>query len=1018
MRKFISTFLCCLLFYAASSQKTEITGKITDSLGNGLTNVSIKEKNSSNGTVSDANGNFRMISIPGTPLEISMVGYQPTIVRAGSGLSITLFAGSSSLDEVIVTALGIRRDKRNLTYSAQEVKGETVLAARQENIINALAGKVAGVQISNSSGQPGSSSRIVIRGITSLNGENQALFVIDGIPMDNTEAGVIDATNQGPDNAALSAGATSNRAIDLDPNIIESVTVLKGAAATALYGSSAARGAIVITTKTGARSRRPVVTLGSTYGFSSPILAEFQDKYAQGIDFQYIDGNNGEFSSGSWGPLIDTLRVNGQPVKKHDPRKEFFNTGHVTDNNISVGGSTDQSKYLISYAYLKNDGITPNTSFQRHSLFGKFTNQLTRNLSATIQLNYINSFNNRMVEGNGLANPLWTIYSAPISWEPFPTTNPDGSQRLFRVARNNPYYILDNVKTTSTVNRFLPIATLTYTPLEWLTVTERIGADIYTDQQHYHGSNKVIGGLFNGNGGVSNRVQTFRQFNHDLIVEAKKNLTEKLYTSFLLGNNILSQYSQFYTQSSFGLSIDDYYNINNGAVTTVNDVYSLNRKVGFYAQLNAEYNKMFILGLTGRYDGTSVLAQGNNYYPYGSAAVGFIFSELLKGNFNSLNFGKVRVSYSIVGNDNVSPYLLTTPFVAAGQVNNISFPFNGQSGFILSPTLGSENLKNESLKEFETGLELRMLNNRIAFEGSYFIRKTSDLLTLTPLAPSSGFFEAILNAGSLEDKGFELLLSGTPVKSGNFTWDISLNFTKIKNKVTELGEGIDKIQFGGFGGGGGTYAFKDLPYNMIFGSMYKRNANGEIIVDDTGLPLTSDEHGIIGNTNPDFNAGMLNTLTYKSFSLSFVFDWKKGGDIFSLDDHYNWFYGTPKITENREPFVVKGIKESDGKTNDILISPQDYYRGISEIDEACIEDGTYIKLRSLGLSYNWTPKSTRIPVRGVTFTVSGNNLWIYKPHFTGSDPEQNITGSGNGQGIINYLVPTSRTVNLGLRVTF
>jgi outer membrane receptor protein involved in Fe transport len=211
---------------------------------------------------------------------------------------------------------------------------------------------------------------------------------------------------------------------------------------------------------------------------------------------------------------------------------------------------------------------------------------------------------------------------------------------------------------------------------------------------------------------------------------------------------------------------------------------------------------------------------------------------LLKGNFNSLNFGKVRVSYSIVGNDNVSPYLLTTPFVAAGQVNNISFPFNGQSGFILSPTLGSENLKNESLKEFETGLELRMLNNRIAFEGSYFIRKTSDLLTLTPLAPSSGFFEAILNAGSLEDKGFELLLSGTPVKSGNFTWDISLNFTKIKNKVTELGEGIDKIQFGGFGGGGGTYAFKDLPYNMIFGSMYKRNANGEIIVDDTGLPLT------------------------------------------------------------------------------------------------------------------------------------------------------------------------------------
>lgn len=1018
MRKLISSFLCCLIFYAAYSQKTEINGKIIDSLGNGLANVSIKERNTSNGTVSDANGNFKLMAPAGTQLEISMVGYLPTVVRASNNLAVTLLAGSSSLDEVIVTALGIKRDKRNLTYAAQEVKGEIIQQARQENIVNALAGKVAGVQISNSSGQPGSSSRIVIRGITSLNGENQALFVIDGIPMDNTEAGVIDATNQGPDNAALNSGSTSNRAIDLDPNIIESVTVLKGAAATALYGSSAARGAIVITTKTGSRSRRPQVIMGTNYAFNTAILAEFQDKYAQGTNSEYVDGNNGEFASTSWGPLLDTLRVNGQPVKKHDPRKEFFKTGHVTDNNISVNGSTDQSKYLISYAFLRNDGIVPNSLFQRHSLFGKFTNQITKNLSATIQLNYINSFNNRMAEGNGLTNPLWTIFAAPISWEPFPTTNPDGSQRLYRVARNNPYFLLDNVKTTSTVNRFLPIATLTYNPVSWLSVTERIGADIYTDQQHYHESNKIIGGLFVGNGGVSNRLQTFRQFNHDLMIEAKKNLSDKLYTSFLLGNNIISKYSQYYTQTAFGLSIDNYYNINNGAVSSVSDLYSLNRKVGFYAQLNAEYNKMFIVGLTGRYDGTSVLAQGNNYYPYGSAAAGFIFSELLGNRVNALNFGKVRVSYSIVGNDNVDPYLLTTPFIPAGQVNNIAFPFNGQAGFILSPTMGRQNLKNETLKEFETGIELRMLNNRISFDGSYFVRKTSDLLTLTPLAPSSGFFEAILNAGSLEDKGFELLLGANPVKSRNFNWDISINFTRIRNKVTELGEGIDKIQFGGFGGGGGTYAFKDLPYNMIFGSMYKRNSTGEILVDDNGLPIIADQNGIIGNTNPDFNAGMSNTFTYKSLSLSFVFDWKQGGDIFSLDNHYNWFYGTPKATENREPFIVKGVKDSDGKENDILISGEDYFKGVSEIDEACIEDGTYIKLRSLALTYNWNPQSARVPFKNVAFTVSGNNLWIYKPNFTGSDPEQNIVGAGNGQGIINYMIPTSRSINLGLRVTF
>ena len=1018
---------CCLVFglmvfnVAAQTTGTEIRGRIIDSLGNAVSNASIKVANSNKGTVSDANGNFKLFTKPGTALQVSMIGYRNINVAAAQGLSVTLFSSDNSLDEVIVTALGIKREKRNLTYSAQEVKGETLLAARQENVVNGLAGKVAGVQISNSSGQPGSSSRIVIRGVTSLNGENQALFIIDGIPMDNTEAGVIDATSQGAANAALSAGATSNRGIDLDPNIIESVTVLKGAAATALYGSSAARGAIVITTKTGAggKNKKPLLTLSTNYGIASAILPEYQDKYAQGVDGDYVDGNNGEFDSGSWGPLIDTLKVNGVPVRKHDPRKEYFRTGHITDNNISVSGGGDQSRYLLSYAYLKNDGITPSTSFERHSAFGKFSNQITPNLNATIQFNYINSDNDRTVESNGLANPLWTIYAAPISWEPFPTTNPDGTQRLYRFGRNNPYYLLDNVKTNSTVNRFIPVATIVYSPLNWLSVTERVGADIYTDQSHYHESSQVVGALFNLNGGVSNRLQTFRQFNHDLIVEARKDLTDDLFASLLLGNNILSNYSQYYTQTATGLSIDNYYNINNGSTPIVSDIYELKRKVGFYAQFNADFRKMLILSLTGRYDGTSVLATGKNYYPYGSAALGFIFTELFNNNIPALNFGKFRISYSLVGNDNVDPYLLNTPFTTRGQVNNVAFPFNGQTGFILSPTLGNKDLKNETLKEFETGLELRMFNNRLSFEGSYFNRRTSDLLTLTPLAPASGFFQAILNAGSLEDKGFELLIGGTPVKTKNFSWEVQANFTRIKNKVLELGEGVDNIQFGGFSGGGGTYAFRGLPYNVLFGSRYRRDEAGQIFVDDKGIPVTDDQNGIIGNATPDWNAGLSSTVSFKGLSLSFVFDWKKGGDIFNFDNHYNWFYGTPKVTEAREPRVVPGIRLSDGKPNETPVSGQNYYRAVSEIDEAVIEDGTYIKLRSVVLSYGlMSSESRKFPFRSAVLSVSGNNLWIYKPHYTSSDPEQNITGNGNSQGIVNYLVPTSRVITIGLKLTF
>jgi TonB-linked SusC/RagA family outer membrane protein len=1009
------------------AQTREITGKITDSTGTAISGASVKIKGNKRGTSALPDGSFKISAPQNATLVISAIGFEPREISAGSSdFSIVLHGSSSILNEVVVTSLGVRREKRNLTFSSQEVKGESLVQAKQDNVVNGLAGKVSGVQITNSTGMPGSSSRIVIRGAVSLNGENQALFVVDGIPIDNSEAGSIDATSQGANNAALNQGSSSNRAIDIDPNIIESVNVLKGAAATALYGASAARGAIIITTKQGARSSKPQISVSSNYSIANPYLYDIQTRYSLGTKGIYYDGITKKAST-SYGADLDTFRINGQRVKTYNQQKMFFKTAHTTDNNISVTGATDKSRYLLSYSYLKNDGIIPTTNFIRHAVFGKFTSQISSNITTTFQMNYINSTNHRTLEGNGLANPLWTVYAAPINWNPLPDTVLGGTQNLYRSpSRNNPYFLLDHTGFTSQVNRFMPVISFTYTATPWLNVTERIGADIYTDQSNYFESDQVRLATFNGNGGVSDRNQNFRQYNNDIYADIHLDLSNDLTLTGLAGMNIMSRYNRSLTQTGQGINVENFYNINNFSTITGSDILSRYRKVGYYAQANLEYKRMLNLAVTGRYDGSSVLASSKNYYPYGSVAAGFIFSELLKDHPAGLTFGKIRVSYATVGNDNLPPYSLTTPYVSPnGTANNIQYPFQGINGFVLSNQLGTADLKNEKLSEFETGLELKFLNNRLSFEGSYFHRKTTDLLTLVPINPSSGYFTNFLNAGSMQDKGFELLVSGTPLKTRDFTWDVLVNFTRIRNKVLKLAPGVENIQFGGFGGGGGTYAFAGKPYGMLYGSTYLRDSKGNIIIDDSdpssvatyGTPLTGD-NGIIGNTNPDFLAGMQNTFTYKQFQLGFLVDWRQGGDIYNLDDHYNWFYGTPKSTENRAPRVVKGVLASDNaKVNNIPVGAEAYFGAVSNIDEAVIEKATFVKLRNASISYNVSPQALKkSPFRTITITLSGNNLIIYTPHFSSPDPESSISGSGNGQGVVNYMTPPTRSYYLGVKL--
>ncbi|KQS41927.1 SusC/RagA family TonB-linked outer membrane protein [Pedobacter sp. Leaf194] len=997
--KIILCTLAMLCFIRSYSQTALISGKITDELGKPIPGISVKIKGTSTGASSDAQGVFSIKNVNPSTLVFSGIGYKTMEVsnRGQSNIAVVLTEDQQNLNEIVVTALGVKRDKRNLTYSSQEVKGDQITQSKEPNLVNALAGKVSGVQITSSSGAPGSSSRIVIRGANSLYGNNEALMVIDGIPVNNDETG------------NLNSGPGTNRIADLDPNIIESINVLKGGAATALYGSDGAKGVIIITTKAGSQNKKPTISFSSSFSIENPLLPEIQNKYSLGSNGVYFDGVNQKTST-SWGALMDTLKINGQPAKVYDQSDLFFKTGKTYTNTVSLNGGGAFSSYFLSYTNLAQEGTIPSTSFDRNTLFGKFSTQVVKDLNITFSLNYANTKNKKVPEGYALESPVWTIFSAPVSYDLQPATNPDGTQRLYRFSRNNPYWVTDNISQTSIVNRFLPTFTADYKPLNWLTITERFGADVYVEQGKYTES---LLSVSNPNGRIVNSNTNFRQYNNDLIVNASKSFGD-FNLEALLGNNIISTYSENAYANGLGITIPGFNNIASTSTVKFSETSYLTRKIGFYLQSNIDYKKFIILSLTGRYDGTSVLATNNRFYPYGSAATSFIFSNFFsKGLADVMNFGKLRVSYSTVGNASIGPYSLLTPYESQ-TIRNITFPYQGQSGFLISGTLSDPNLKNERINEFEVGLETGFFKNRLGLEVTYFDKKTKNgIIPSVALAPSTGFNSTSVNSASMRNRGIEILLNAKPVVTENFSWDLTFNYSRIRNKVLSIYKDLTQV------GNGFTFIFVDQPYGVIYGTRYARNAAGKLLTDDSGLPFAADEQGIVGDINPDWMAGIVNNFKYKQFSLSFSFDMKKGGDIQNNVDGYGYFYGTPKVTEDRGPRIVDGVNATTGQPNTISVSGQAYYQRANSVLESVIQDGTYVKLRNVSLGYNVKPAwLKKTPFKGLGFQVTGRNLWIYAPHFTGGDPEVSSFGSSNGaQGIYSFSTPTSRSIDFSLKLT-
>ncbi|PWK77127.1 TonB-linked SusC/RagA family outer membrane protein [Mucilaginibacter oryzae] len=997
MLPLLSVFMCFNYTYA---QTIALKGKVTDEKGEAVAGASVKLKGTNKGSVTSITGAFDIAYTGTGTLVVSAIGYTTTEVKltGQTSVSVTINSDSKALNEVVVTALGIKRDKRILTYSTQEVKGESLTQSKEPNLVNGIAGKVSGVQVTSSSGTPGSSARIIIRGTTSFYGNNEPLMVIDGVPVDNSETG------------NLNSGPGTSRIADIDPSIIASINVLKGAASTALYGSKGANGVVMITTKNGALNKKPLITFTSDFSFEKPLLPQIQNKYSQGTNGVYYDGVNQKTST-SWGAHMDTLKINGQPAKVYNQSDLFFKTGQTYNNTINIGGGSNNSTYLVSYSNFNQQGTVPTTKFLRNTFFAKYSARMLDNLNTTFQLNYSNSQNDRLPEGYALESPVWTIFTAPVSYNLQPALNADGTQRLYRFSRNNPYWVLDNIKNHSGVNRFLPTFTADYKPLSWLTITERFGADVYTEMDRYHESTQSVS---NPNGRLVDQNINYRQFNNDLLIGANKTFGN-FNVDVVLGNNIISTYNEYTYANGVGLTVPGLYNMASASTVTYKENSTLQRKIGFYLQSNIEYKRFLILSLTGRYDGNSVLSTNHNFYPYGSAATSFIFSEFFSPEFSRvMNLAKVRVSYGTVGNDgSINPYSLLTPYSVA-TIRNLGFPYGGQAGFLINDVLGNPTLKNERINEFEAGIEAGFFNNRISLEASFYSKKTIDgIIPNVAIAPSTGYASTAVNSAIMRNRGIEVLLNVNAVKSRDFNWDLTLNFTRNRNKVLSIYQDQQQL------GNGFTNIIVGQPYGVIYGTRYARNAAGKILTGDDGLPFADDNQGIIGNINPKWLGGINNGFRYKQFNFSFFFDIKHGGDIQNNVDGYGYFYGTPKVTENRGPRVVDGINAATGQPNTVSVNGQQYYQRLNGILESVIQDGSYVKLRNISLGYTLKPSwLTKSPFKSATFSVTGRNLWIHAPHFTGGDPEVSSFGASNGsQGIYSFSTPTSKSVDFSLKVT-
>lgn len=1045
-KKIMLWLLFGLFVQTAIAQSRQISGTVVAAEDNGaLPGVSIAIKGTSMGTVTDMDGKYSL-SVPSDAqvLVFTYVGFlkKEITIGASNTINVIMEKDVKLMDEVVVTALGISREKRSLGYSVSNLKSEDVQRSGEQNVIESLNAKAPGIQVTSSAGVPGASSKVLIRGNASFSGQNQPLIVVDGVPIDNTT--YTSSSRDYPFNANLSGVNNSNRAVDINPSDIESVTILKGPAASALYGARAGNGAIVYTTKRGGAGNRKGlgVTVSSTIEFSKVNkLPALQNRFAQGSGGNYITADAGpdnrhgtadDVADGtpqSWGPRIDTTNL-----QTFDNPGNFFKTGHSYVNNVEVTGGNDISSFRLSYGDLRQDGIVPNSSFTRNSLRLTADTRLSDKVRIGATANYIQSGGTKPQNGSNLSGVMLTLLRAPATFDLRDYEFANGNERSYYVIYDNPYYTAYNNPFTDKNNRIMGNAFVTYKANDWFDASYRIGADAYVENRKQI---FAISSWGDDNGESTGQINENRlvssQFYGDLLLNFHKNFGENFKTKLTVGNNFfIKNYSDLFSRGRY-LSVPGFYNLSNAAELYSSSLQENLRTAAVFGDLSLEYKNFLFLNFTGRTEGASSFEVGKNTFFYPSASVAFAFTELMKSRPAWLSFGKVRYAYSQVA-VNPEAYLtrtyFTSPFYTDGFTNGLSFPYQGVNGYGYSSILGNSDLKPERVIGNEVGLNLNLWQNLVDLDVTYYNQRSVDLLLKRPIAPSSGFEFDYSNTGEMVNKGLEIQLNVNPLRESKLTWSVAANWAQNRSKVTKLAPGVDELDIETAFSSIGAFAIVGQPFGAFYGTKWQRDDAGNLLIGANGRPLIDPKTGNIGNPNPDWLAGLRNTFAYKGVTLSFLFDFRKGGSIWNgTYARLNQIGRTEESADRERTYLIEGKyapgtivngEDVSGQDNKTEVSALTYFRTYvgdgGGAAEQFVEKVNWVRLRDLNLSYRLPLQNKSIAY--IDFKFTARNLWL-STNYKGVDPETSLTGAGSNIGGFDYFNnPGTKSYQFGVAFAF
>ena len=979
MRKILLLLFVVLLNVQA--QQRTITGRVTGSDdGNALPGVSVLIKGTTRGALTDIDGNYTLQAAARDVLVFSFVGYVTREVTLSSDsrdaqqIDIELRIEVEQLTEIVVTAGGVEADRRSLGYSVQEVQTSDVLGSGETNFTTALSGKVPGLQIISTSGTPGASASIKIRGSTSITGNNSPLMVIDGVPFDNNGSGNQTGVGSARGRDYTSGVDESNRAIDINPNDIASVTVLKGPSATALYGVRAANGALIITTKTGKSGgrERPLITARSSFTLTEiNRFPELQRTYAQGLPTtggsvitrlgSYYEPETEQ--GGSFGPRISDLEFNskdatpysrygqltrrgtgtGRPAEAYDHIQDFFVLGGLSDNNISVQGGTGRFTYYSSLGYVYQTGIIPNTDFQRINARLNLGVRLAEGLNVGFVGSYSNAGGIRAQKGSNISgimlgllrtSPTFDNGNGNVGAEAASSEGsyvlPSGRQRSYRAGvYDNPYWSVNRNPFRDDVNRFFGNVNASYTIQKFIKVGYRLGLDTYADSRD---AGLDIFSASNSIGEITNETDNSVDYNSDFTVLVTPPLGPNFDLDVTVGHNYFRQQSYTNTQIGTSFSQSGFYNISNAGQLESFQLFNRNRGIaGVYADVRFGFRDLLYLNLSGRNDWSSTLGVDNNSFFYPAAAVGFVFTELIPSlNSNPIfSYGKLRLSWGRVGNDALA--FSTDTYYPKYSVEGDGFttgslpssPFYGSTSYERNDIQGNATLRPEFTTTTEVGAEFRFLRDRLTLDVTYYNSLTTDAILQVDTPPASGFLQRVANTAEIESNGFEAYLQGVLYDANDFRISTDLTFNTYENIVTKLAPGVQRVLLGGFTGSG-SYAVEGEPYGALYGTRFKRRASdGRLIIGADGFPVQADEDGVIGDPNPDWTGGIRLNLGWKGLELTGLLDIRQGGDIWSGTIGVINFFGTGKLSgdlREQRGVVFDGVVESRDANDELILT--------------------------------------------------------------------------------------------------